>query len=81
MRTSEQLRAARALLGWNQDQLADRSGVGIATIRRMEGQTGQLRGISETVWRLQNALERAGIIFIAEDEVAGPGVRLARRSS
>ncbi len=78
MRHAEQLRAARALLGWNQDQLAEASGVGIATIRRMEAQKGPLRAISDTLWRLQSALEQAGVVFIPESDTQGPGVRLAR---
>ena len=78
MRTAEQLRAARALLDWNQDQLAEKSGIGVATIRRLEGQSGNLRTYSDTLWRLQSALEAAGIIFIPEADGLGPGVRLAR---
>lgn len=78
MRSAEQLRAARALLDWSQDQLAEKSGVGVATVRRLEGQTGSLRTYSDTLWRLQSALEEAGIIFIPEADGLGPGVRLSR---
>ena len=78
MRTAEQLRAARALLDWSQDQLAEKSGVGVATIRRLEGQSGNLRTYSDTLWSLQTALEAAGIIFIPEENGLGPGVRFAR---
>lgn len=78
MRCAEQLRAARALLDWSQDQLAEKSGVGVATIRRLEGQSGNLRTYSDTLWRLQAAFEQAGIIFIPEADGLGPGVRLAR---
>lgn len=78
MRHAEQLRAARALLGWTQDQLADQAGVGIATIRRLEAQTGPIRAISDTLWRLQSALEQAGVVFLGEDGAQGPGVRLLR---
>lgn len=78
MRSAEQLRAARALLDWSQDQLAEKSGVGVATVRRLEGQSGRLRTYSETLWRLQSALEAAGIIFISDTDGLGPGVRLAR---
>ncbi len=80
MRHAEQLRAARALLGWNQEQLAEASSVGVATIRRLEAQSGPLRAISDTVWRLQSSLERAGVVFIPESDTQGPGVRLARLS-
>ena len=76
MRSAEQLRAARALLDWSQDQLAEKSGVGVATVRRLEGQSGNLRTYSETLWRLQSALEEAGVIFISDADGLGPGVRL-----
>lgn len=79
MRYAEQLRAARSLLGWSQEQLAHQAEVGVATIRRMEAQEGQIRGISETIWRLQTCLERAGVVFIAPEDSMGPGVRLASR--
>ena len=72
-----QLRAARGLLGWNQSRLAEASGLAISTIKRMEGSRGTLRGTAENVWKLQRALEDAGVIFIeAEEGVVGPGVRL-----
>ena len=74
---SEQIRAARSLLGWEQKTLADRSGLGIATIKRMEAIPGPVRGTAESVWAVQEALEKAGIVFIYSDERKGPGVRLA----
>jgi transcriptional regulator with XRE-family HTH domain len=74
---AEQLRAARALLGWNQQQLAVQSKVGLATIRRLEAQSGPIRAISETVWRIQNCLKESGVEFIEEEDSKGPGVRLA----
>ena len=80
MRISAQLRAARGLLGWNQSRLANASGVALSTIRRMEGSEGPLRGMAENVWKVQRALEDAGVIFIDEDEL-GPGVRLRERPS
>jgi transcriptional regulator with XRE-family HTH domain len=81
MLRSEQLRAARALLGWNQQRLATQAQVGVATIRRIEAQNGAIRAISDTVWRLQTCLEDAGIEFIDEDENAGAGARFSRPSS
>lgn len=71
-----QLKAARALLSWNQDQLAEASGVGPATIKRMETREGSIGGYAEKVWKVQRALEEAGIIFLDKDGVGGVGVRL-----
>jgi len=78
MRIAAQLRAARSLLGWKQTELAEKSGVGIATIRRLEAQSDILRGMSKTVWKLQKAFEDGGVIFIDSDEIVGPGVRLSK---
>jgi len=75
MITNAQLRAARGLLGWSQARLAEESGLGIATVKRMEGERGPLRSSAGNVLKVQQALEDAGVIFIdADDE--GPGVRL-----
>ena len=74
---SEQIRAARALLNWEQKILAERAGLGIATIKRLESARGPVGGPAESVWAVQRALEQAGIIFIEGDDRAGPGVRLA----
>ncbi len=75
MITNAQLRAARGLLGWSQTHLAEASKLGIATIKRMEGERGPLRSSAENVLKVQQALEDAGVIFIDADE-EGPGVRL-----
>jgi transcriptional regulator with XRE-family HTH domain len=75
MISNAQLRAARGLLGWSQARLAEASGLGIATIKRMEGDRGPLRSSAENVLKVQKALEDAGVIFIDADE-EGPGVRL-----
>lgn len=77
MITVAQLRAARALIGWSQPELAEHSGVGIATIRRMEGARGLPKTTAENVWKVQRALEDAGIIFINDND-EGPGVRLRK---
>jgi transcriptional regulator with XRE-family HTH domain len=73
-----QIRAARALLGWRQDDLSKASGVGTATIRRIENGGSPIVGYVSTVIRIQAAFERAGILFI-DDEIAGVGVRLAKK--
>jgi transcriptional regulator with XRE-family HTH domain len=72
----EQMRAARALLGLNQTQLAKLAGVGIATVKRIEAESGQIRGAAQTIWKIQTALENAGVRFIDADENAGVGLRL-----
>ena len=72
-----QLRAARGLVNLTQQGLATASGVALSTIRRMERGEGSIRGTAENVWKVQAALERAGMKFIdAEEGVGGPGVRL-----
>ena len=72
-----QVKAARALLGWSQEQLASHSGVSVPTIKRLEAQDGPLGGRIDTGEKIAKALEKAGIEFIAENG-GGPGVRLTR---
>jgi transcriptional regulator with XRE-family HTH domain len=67
MRYSAQIRAARALLGWSQDWLAEKAGVGLATLRRIEQIEGMVKGNFSTIVKIQQALERAGIHFIEND--------------
>jgi predicted transcriptional regulator len=74
-----QVKAARAMLGWSQEDLAGASDVSIPTIKRLEAQDGPLGGRSETALRIRSALESAGVEFIAENG-GGPGVRLRRRT-
>src|SRR5215467_8999518 len=69
-----QIRAARGLLDISQAELAVRSGVGLATVRRIEN-ASELRVTVQVLLRIQQALESAGIIFIDQDAQAGPGVR------
>ncbi len=73
--TGAQLRAARALLGWTAQQLADASNVGVATIRRAEVEDGPVRMIPANVAAIVRALDEAGVIYI-EANGGGPGVRL-----
>ena len=73
---SEQIRAARALLGLSQGDLARIASIGVATLRRFEAARGGIRGNAETLWKIQTALEKAGVSFIDADADAGPGVRL-----
>ncbi len=74
-----QLKAARALLAWSQDDLAAAAEVSLPTVKRLEALDGLLGGRSETSRKIQSALERAGIEFIKENG-GGLGVRLRRRS-
>ena len=56
--------------------MANASGVAIATIKRMEGGRGLAKTAAENVWKVQQALEDAGVVFIDQNELSGPGVRL-----
>lgn len=80
MITAAQIRAARALLGMDQRRLADIAGLSLPTIQRMEASTGaQVRGNVESVMKIVDALERAGVELIAEGAASpagGRGVRL-----
>jgi len=75
--TSEQLRAARMMLRWEQKDLADASKVSLPTIKRLETRPGRIQANESTLVALQRALEAAGVIFIAENG-EGPGVRLKK---
>lgn len=73
----EQIRAARALLNWSQNELASAADVGIATVQRIEAGTGPIRANTSTVMKLQKAFEQAGVRFLNADENEdGVGVRL-----
>lgn len=79
MISSGQLRAARALLGIDQKALAERSGVSLATIQRMESSDGVVRGVVDTLTKVVAALESSGIELIGENTpspAGGRGVRL-----
>lgn len=75
--TSEQIRAARALLRWEQKDLAAASKVSLPTIKRLETIPGPLAAQERTVDALKAALERAGVQFLDEDG-EGQGVRLRK---
>lgn len=79
--TAAQLRAARALLGIDQKTLADMAGVSLPTIQRMEASDGNVRGIVDTLTKVIEALNAAGVELIGENarsEGGGRGVRLRR---
>ncbi len=72
---SEQIRAARQLLRITADELANLSGVGVATIRRYELMSGVPSGNARSVEAIQQALEAGGVEFVGTPEDR-PGVRL-----
>jgi transcriptional regulator with XRE-family HTH domain len=79
MITSAQMRAARAMLGIDQRQLAELSGVSLPTIQRMEASEGTVRGVVDTLVKVVEALDRAGIELIGDNAASaggGRGVRL-----
>ncbi|WP_420717497.1 transcriptional regulator [Emcibacter sp.] len=79
MITSSQIRAARALLGIGQKELAELSDVSLPTIQRMEGSQGNVRSVVSSLSKVVDALERAGIELIGENTQSpsgGRGVRL-----
>ena len=79
MITAGQMRAARALLGIDQRQLAELSGVSLPTIQRMEASDGVVRGVIDTLTKVVEALDRAGVTLVgdgASSPDGGRGVRL-----
>jgi len=79
MITGDQMRAARALLGIDQRELAQRSGLSLPTIQRMESSDGVIRGNVDSLVKLVDALGASGIELINEGAVSqsgGRGVRL-----
>ena len=74
-----QIKAARALLGWSQEDLAEAADISVPTIKRLEASDGPLGGRSETGEKIQKALQAAGVEFIDENG-GGAGVRLRKPS-
>jgi transcriptional regulator with XRE-family HTH domain len=75
------MRAARGLLGIDQRELAQRSGLSLPTIQRMESSDGVVRGNVDSLMKLVEALANAGVELIGEGAVSqggGRGVRLKR---
>ncbi len=77
MITSDQIRAARALLRWSGKELAERTGLGFSTLMRLEVLEGVPSAQAKTLEAIQKAFEAAGIEFIGTPE-DGPGVRLRK---
>ncbi|HWC92965.1 MAG TPA: helix-turn-helix transcriptional regulator [Pseudolabrys sp.] len=78
MITSAQMRAARALLGIDQRQLAQHSGLSLPTIQRMEASGGVVRGNVDSLMKLVEALAANGIELIGEGAASGGGGRGVR---
>ena len=76
--TAAQVRAARALIGWNRERLAAASGSAVRTLVRLEA--GTTAPHATTAAAIRTALEAAGVEFIAENG-GGPGVRLRKTAS
>jgi transcriptional regulator with XRE-family HTH domain len=80
MLTSAQCRAARALLGWSQQDLANQAGVGTVAIHQLE--TGASQPRRATLDVIRRAFERAGVEFINENSGAvGVKLKNARRTT
>jgi predicted transcriptional regulator len=74
--TGRHIRAARALLGWGQDDLATKAKVAARTIRRMEDFEGPIEARTDTLRRVAVTLQKAGVEFLNDDQ---PGVRLKKK--
>lgn len=80
MLSAEQLRAARALIRWDQATIADRAGVSIETIKRLEKMDGPLMSTkTATLHVLEEAFKAAGVEFIPANG-GGAGVRLRKQN-
>jgi transcriptional regulator with XRE-family HTH domain len=82
MITAPQLRAARALLGIDQIELAERAQLSLPTIQRMETSGGLIRGNVDSLMKIIGALENLGVELIGEgstSNLGGRGVRLRDR--
>jgi transcriptional regulator with XRE-family HTH domain len=83
MITAAQMRAARALLGMDQRELAERTGLSLPTIQRMEASDGVIRGNVDSLMKLIGGLNEAGVELIGEgapSTAGGRGVRLKTQS-
>ena len=72
-----QIKAARSLLDWSQEELAEKAGVSVPTVKRLEAKDGPIGGRADTCARLQAALQAEGIEFLNHGQ---PGVRLRNKT-
>jgi ribosome-binding protein aMBF1 (putative translation factor) len=78
--SSGQIRAARGLIDWSQQQLAAATKLSVQTIKRMEGHRGPAGSTEANVDAVRRALENAGVIFLESKSTkdGGAGVRLKK---
>jgi predicted transcriptional regulator len=76
--TAAQMRAARAMLGIDQRTLAELASVSLPTIQRMEASNGTVRGVVETLTKVVEALDAAGIELIGDNATSAAGGRGVR---
>ena len=77
MLTAEQIRGARAILRWEQAELAERADISAPTVKRLERMKGPIAANTGTEAAIRRAFDAAGVIFIDENG-EGPGVRLRK---
>ena len=75
MISSSQIKAARSLLGWSMQNLSNKAGVSLITIKRYEASGGIPEGKVAQLMKIKSALETAGIEFLG-DPISNPGVQL-----
>lgn len=74
MITPSQIRAARGMLKWSAQELADKAGIALQTVQRMERDGGVDKATGKNVRLVQEILEGAGIIFIFEKSYVAVGL-------
>jgi transcriptional regulator with XRE-family HTH domain len=74
-----QIRAARALLGWSQQRLADEAGVSAITVKRLEASDDTFQARFETVMKVKEAVEAGGVVFRAGENGLIHGVSLRQK--
>ena len=75
-----QIRAGRALLGWDQGKLAEAAGVSIITVKRLEAAGEAINAHFATVMKVKTAFEKAGVLLLGEESGLGYGVRLREKA-
>jgi transcriptional regulator with XRE-family HTH domain len=80
MLSGVQIRAARALLGWDQGKLAEAAGVSVITVKRLEAAGEDIHAHFATIVKVKTAFEHAGVLFLGEESGLGYGVRLRRKT-